>query len=124
MVNYAARVVGAISEAQIWLSDQAYADVQLEKAKFHKDLVYVSHTCELKGFREPQKLWEVQIAKHVSPSLKERCVRLPPLDQSWMPVLNAGGTLDQKNRKRGHPGVPYGFAIRSFHPLRRCGNFS
>lgn len=60
MVNYAARVAHYIKGAEIWLSNRAYEDIELEKAKAHSELAFVEHDgCELKGFKGPQKLWEV-----------------------------------------------------------------
>jgi class 3 adenylate cyclase/WD40 repeat protein/GTPase SAR1 family protein len=64
MVNYTSRVVSYVHDDQIWLSDHAYEDIQLEKAKAHGTLTYLEHSeCELKGFKGPQRLWEVRSPK-------------------------------------------------------------
>jgi class 3 adenylate cyclase/GTPase SAR1 family protein len=59
-VNFAARVVGAIKDAEIWLSEQAKADIEVLGARRHEDLQWHRHDhVELKGFTGGFTLWSV-----------------------------------------------------------------
>lgn len=59
-VNFAARVVGAIKEAEIWLSEQAKSDIDVLGARRHEDLQWHRHDhVELKGFTGAFTLWSV-----------------------------------------------------------------
>jgi len=61
MVNYAARVVGSIIGAEIWLSDRAYSDIRLERATTHKGLIWRDHKdLVLKGLQGTHTLWGLQ----------------------------------------------------------------
>jgi class 3 adenylate cyclase len=62
-VNYAARVVGAIKGAEIWLSEQAKADVDVLGARRHEELEWERHEgVELKGFVGSYTLWSLSNA--------------------------------------------------------------
>lgn len=57
-VNFAARVVGAIQEAEIWLSDRAKDDIDRLGAAHHKRLKWEQHKgVKLKGFPGKFTLW-------------------------------------------------------------------
>jgi class 3 adenylate cyclase len=59
-VNFAARVVGAIKGAEIWLSEQAKADIDALGARRHEEFHWESHDdVELKGFAGNFTLWSV-----------------------------------------------------------------
>ena len=59
-VNFAARVVGAIKGAEIWLSEQAKADIEVLGARRHEELQWQRHDgVELKGFAGTFALWSV-----------------------------------------------------------------
>jgi class 3 adenylate cyclase len=59
-VNFAARVVGAIKGAEIWLSEQAKADIDGLGARRHQELRWRRHeNMELKGFAGAFALWSV-----------------------------------------------------------------
>jgi class 3 adenylate cyclase len=63
-VNFAARVVGAIKGAEIWLSEDARRDIDRLRARQHKDLQWSRHSdVEMKGFAGKFTLW--QLAKPV-----------------------------------------------------------
>ena len=58
--NYAARVIRMAEGAEIWTSDRAKADVDLEKAEAHRFLCWTEHPeRELKGFPGRHRLWSV-----------------------------------------------------------------
>src|SRR5262249_16905613 len=58
--NYAARVVGMAEGAEIWASDRAKADIDLEKAEVHRYLCWTEHPERvLKGFPGRHRLWSV-----------------------------------------------------------------
>jgi WD40 repeat protein/class 3 adenylate cyclase len=58
--NYAARVVRMAEGAEIWTSDRAKADIDLEKAEAHRLLRWTEHAeRELKGFPGRHRLWSV-----------------------------------------------------------------
>jgi class 3 adenylate cyclase len=58
--NYAARVVRMAEGAEIWTSDRAKADIDLEKAEAHRLLCWTEHPeRELKGFPGRHRLWSV-----------------------------------------------------------------
>ena len=60
-VNFAARVIGAIKDDEIWLSDPAKEDVDRLGAEQHKRLSWVAHNdVEMKGFRGKFKLWSLK----------------------------------------------------------------
>ena len=62
-VNFAARVVGAIKGAEIWLSDQAKADIDVLGARRHEELQWRRHDkVELKGFSGVFTLWSISYA--------------------------------------------------------------
>jgi class 3 adenylate cyclase/GTPase SAR1 family protein len=62
-VNFAARVVGAIKHAEIWLSEQAKADIEVLGARRHEELRWERHDgIELKGFAGTSTLWSVSVA--------------------------------------------------------------
>ena len=62
-VNFAARVVGAIKGAEIWLSEQAKADIDVLGARRHGELRWQRHDeVELKGFSGAFTLWAVSQA--------------------------------------------------------------
>lgn len=59
-VNFAARVVGAIIGAEIWLSDRAYEDIDRLGAVQHKRLGWERHDgIAMKGFPGVFTLWSV-----------------------------------------------------------------
>jgi len=59
-VNFAARVVGAIQGAEIWLSEQAKADIDVLGARRHEELQWQRQDgVELKGFAGAFTLWSV-----------------------------------------------------------------
>lgn len=60
MVNYTARVVGMVKEAEIWVSSEVHNHIRQERAARHRDLQWTAHPdCELKGFRGRWTLWSV-----------------------------------------------------------------
>ncbi len=60
-VNFAARVVGAIQGAEIWLSDQAKDDIDRLGAGKHKQLRWERHDgVTMKGFPEAFTLWSLK----------------------------------------------------------------
>ena len=60
-VNYAARVVGAIKGAEIWLSDRAKNDLADLAAKHHTTMVWERHDeVEMKGFTGRHTLWSLK----------------------------------------------------------------
>jgi class 3 adenylate cyclase len=60
-VDFAARVVGAISAAEIWLSDGAKKDIDQLRSKRHKQLGWKLHEgVALKGLTSNFTLWSVQ----------------------------------------------------------------
>ncbi len=60
-VNFAARVVGAITGGEIWLSDRAKEDIEGLGAARYKRLEWERHDrVEMKGFRGAFTLWSVQ----------------------------------------------------------------
>lgn len=62
-VNFAARVVGVMKGAEVWLSERAKQDVGLDKGSRDTDLVWVRHeNVRLKGFPGRQTLWSVRPA--------------------------------------------------------------
>ncbi|HJU16469.1 MAG TPA: adenylate/guanylate cyclase domain-containing protein [Stellaceae bacterium] len=59
-VNFAARVVSAIKGAEIWLSEQAKADIDVLGARRHEELQWHRHNhVELKGFAGTFTLWSI-----------------------------------------------------------------
>jgi class 3 adenylate cyclase len=59
-VNFAARVVGAIKDAEIWLSDEALSDLEGFGAIRFKELHWKPHAnIRLKGFRGAFRLWSL-----------------------------------------------------------------
>ena len=62
-VNFAARVVGAIKGAEIWLSEQAKLDIDVLGARRHEELRWQRQDDnELKGFSGAFTLWSVSQA--------------------------------------------------------------
>jgi len=60
-VNFAARVVGAIKDAEIWLSDQAKEDIDQLGAAKYKQLCWEQHdSVTMKGFSDVFTLWSVK----------------------------------------------------------------
>jgi class 3 adenylate cyclase len=59
-VNFAARVIGAISGSEIWVSEQAKADIDALGAGHHQDLQWQRHeNIEVKGFTGAVALWSL-----------------------------------------------------------------
>jgi len=59
-VNFAARVVGAIEDAEVWLSDRAKDDIDRLGAARYKELKWVRHEgVAMKGFPGKFTLWAV-----------------------------------------------------------------
>jgi WD40 repeat protein/class 3 adenylate cyclase/GTPase SAR1 family protein len=60
-VNFAARVVGAIKGAEIWLSDRAKDDISRLGARRHKHLTWEQHEgVAMKGFPGKFTLWSIR----------------------------------------------------------------
>jgi class 3 adenylate cyclase len=60
-VNFAARVIGAIKGAEIWLSDRAKDDIDRLGAAQHKRSRWERHdSVAMKGFPSVFTLWSVQ----------------------------------------------------------------
>jgi len=60
-VNFAARVVGAVADAEIWLSDRAKEDVERVGAGNHRRLKWERHDeVAMKGFPGKFTLWGVE----------------------------------------------------------------
>ncbi len=61
-VNFAARVIGAITGSEIWVSEQAKADIDALGAGRHQDLQWQRHEdIEVKGFTGEITLWSLVI---------------------------------------------------------------
>jgi len=61
MVNFAARVVAAIGNAEIWVSDRAYDDIMSERAAAHQNFAWIPHKeLSLKGFDGLHTLWQLE----------------------------------------------------------------
>jgi class 3 adenylate cyclase len=61
MVNFTARVLGKAESAELWISDEAKADINQENATRHSNLRWESHAeCELKGFPGRHLLWSLR----------------------------------------------------------------
>jgi class 3 adenylate cyclase len=59
-VNFAARVVGAIKETEIWLSDRAKQDLDQTRAVRHRGLTWERHDAvEMRGFPGTFTLWSL-----------------------------------------------------------------
>jgi class 3 adenylate cyclase len=59
-VNFAARVVGAIKDAEIWLSNRAQEDIDALRAKRHSALKWQRHDAvAMKGFPDMFTLWSL-----------------------------------------------------------------
>jgi Adenylate and Guanylate cyclase catalytic domain len=59
-VNFAARVVGAIKDAEIWVSDEARSDLDGLGASRFEDLRWKRHdNVHLKGFKNQFRLWSL-----------------------------------------------------------------
>ena len=59
-VNFAARVVGAIKAAEIWLSNQAKEDLDAGGARRHANLRWKRHDgVQMKGFMGSFTLWSL-----------------------------------------------------------------
>jgi class 3 adenylate cyclase len=59
-VNFAARVIGAITGSEIWVSEQAKADIDALGAGHHQDLQWRRHeNIEVKGFTGAVALWSL-----------------------------------------------------------------
>lgn len=59
-VNFAARVVGAVQDAEIWLSARAKEDIDRLGAGKHKGLKWARHEgAAMKGFQGKFTLWAV-----------------------------------------------------------------
>jgi adenylate cyclase len=60
-VNFAARVVAAIDEAEIWLSDRAKEDLSTLRAERHEGIKWQRHEqVQMKGFHDSFTLWSLQ----------------------------------------------------------------
>lgn len=58
---FAARVIGAIKGADIWVSDRAKEDIERLGAAGHKGIKWEKHEgVEMKGFAGKFTLWEVR----------------------------------------------------------------
>jgi class 3 adenylate cyclase len=68
-VNFAARVVGAIKDAEIWLSDEARSDLDGLGASRFADLDWERHdNVHLKGFKGASRLWSLaRKSSHADP---------------------------------------------------------
>ena len=63
-VNFAARVVGAIKGAEIWLSNTAKDDIERLGAARHKRLGWKQHEgTAMKGFHGEFTLWSVAVTR-------------------------------------------------------------
>jgi len=63
-VNFAARVIGAITGSEIWVSEQAKADIDALGAGHHQDLLWQRHEdIEVKGFTGVVTLWSLVIGQ-------------------------------------------------------------
>ena len=63
-VNFAARVVGAIKKAEIWVSERAKADIDDKRPKRFEGLEWTPHRATaMKGFPGPSNLWSVKKRK-------------------------------------------------------------
>src|SRR5712691_8361208 len=61
-VNFASRVIGAITGSEIWVSEQAKADIDALGAGHHQDLQWERHEdMEVKGFSGAATLWSLVI---------------------------------------------------------------
>ena len=61
-VNFAARVISAIKDAEIWLSDRAKEDLDRSGAKRHKHLNWEQHNnVQMKGFSGTFTLWSLRV---------------------------------------------------------------
>jgi class 3 adenylate cyclase len=59
-VNFAARVVGSIKGAEIWMSDQAKKDVDSSGSRQHAQLKWARHdNVQMKGFAGAFTLWSL-----------------------------------------------------------------
>jgi class 3 adenylate cyclase len=59
-VNYTNRVLSSALGAEVRVSERAKADIDLEKASRHRDLVWSEHPeCELRGFPGKHCVWSV-----------------------------------------------------------------
>ena len=59
-VNFAARVVGAIKDAEVWLSSRAKDDIDALRARRHQSLQWARHDdVTMKGFPGKFNLWSV-----------------------------------------------------------------
>ena len=59
-VNFAARVIGAIEGSEIWISEQAKADIDALGAGHHQDLQWQRHEdIQVKGFTGAVTLWSL-----------------------------------------------------------------
>jgi class 3 adenylate cyclase len=59
-VNFAARVVGAITDAEVWLSDRAKDDIDRLGAAQHTRLKWVRHEgVAMEGFPGTFTLWSI-----------------------------------------------------------------
>jgi class 3 adenylate cyclase len=70
-VNFAARVVGEIKDAEIWLSDEAWLDLKGFGAIRFKELHWKPHAnIRLKGFRGPFRLWSLAPSSYHASSIR------------------------------------------------------
>ena len=61
-VNFAARVIGAITGSEIWVSERAKADIDALGAGHHQDMQWRRHEdIEVKGFTGAVTLWSLVI---------------------------------------------------------------
>src|SRR5712691_494805 len=61
-VNFASRVIGAITGSEIWVSEQAKGDIDALGAGHHQDLQWERHEdMEVKGFVGGVTLWSLVI---------------------------------------------------------------
>lgn len=72
-VNFAARVVGAIKNAEICLSERAKEDIDRLGALTHKDLKWVRHDgIAMKGFSGKFTLWAISLSDKGEPDAVKR----------------------------------------------------
>jgi class 3 adenylate cyclase len=63
-VNFAARVIGKIAGAEIWISDRARMDLEVAGVRRHAGLAWQRHEgIALKGFEGEFVLWSLQQEK-------------------------------------------------------------
>src|SRR6516165_2444228 len=101
-VDVAARVVGGIEGAEIWLSDQAKRDLERAGARRHRGLQWLSHDgVELKGIG-PERLWSLVrgvVAEAAAPPMPKTS---PSNGSAWVerPARDGRGVTRDSTRPR------------------------